>query len=90
MTALHRISGLLIAHLHDSVSVLVLMLGLVFAWYRPQFWGRFFEALERAGAALAKRKGLAMVLIAAASILIRLSLLCAVPVPEPRVHDEFS
>ena len=90
MTVLHRIFLLFTTSLKDIVSVSIFLLCLVFAWYRPQFGGSFFNWVEGTGAAIAKRKGLAMILLAAATIAIRLSLLWVLPIPVPRDHDEFS
>ena len=90
MNTLHYVSDLLIGHPHDSVSAVVLIFCLAVVYFRPRFCGGLFDALERAGASLAKRKGLAIALLAAAAILIRLSLLWALPIPVPLIHDEFS
>jgi len=90
MIVLHRIFLLFTTSLKDIVSVFIFSLCLAFAWYRPQFCGSFFDAVERTGTSIAKRKGLALALLAAATILIRLSLLWVLPIPVPRDHDEFS
>ncbi len=92
MSLIHRILTFFVTRLgyREIILDLLLLLCLVFAWYRPQFWGGFFGAVERAGARLAERKRLAIVLLAAAAILIRLSLLWLLPIPVPRIHDEFS
>jgi hypothetical protein len=74
----------------EVIPDVVLLLSVVLAWYKPQFCGGFFDAIERAGARLAERKGAAILLLAAATILIRLCLLLVLPVPVPQVHDEFS
>jgi hypothetical protein len=65
-----------------------LPLCLVGAWSKPQFCGGFFDAVERAGAHFAKHKHLAIDSLAAAAILIRLSLLWLLPIRIPRIHDE--
>ena len=56
----------------------------------PATGSRFFAPIERLGARLAKRKRLAVIAVGLAAILIRVSLLAFVPVPIPRVEDEFS
>ncbi len=74
----------------EIISDLLLLLCLIAAWYRPQFGEGFFRAIERAGTRLAEKKRLAIVLLAAAAILGRLSLLWLLPIPVPQIHDEFS
>ena len=56
----------------------------------PLAGSRVFSAIEEFGTRLANKKSLAILLVAAAAILIRLSLLWAIPVPVPHIHDEFS
>jgi len=46
--------------------------------------------LELLGRHLAKRRGLVLLLVSAASVILRLSLLWLDPVPVPAAHDEFS
>ena len=60
------------------------------AWFRPLLGDRLLGAVERFGVNLAEKRGLAILLMASAVILLRLSLLWRVPVPVPQVHDEFS
>ncbi len=69
---------------------LILLPCLVLAWIMPQLGGRFFGTVEEFAIRLAERKRLAMVSIAGAAILIRLTLLWLLPVPVPITHDEFS
>ncbi|HEX9344808.1 MAG TPA: hypothetical protein VF900_02730 [Candidatus Acidoferrum sp.] len=51
---------------------------------------RFLEPVERFGIHLAERKRLAIISIAAAEILLRVSLLGLLPIPVPQIHDEFA
>lgn len=74
----------------EIIPDLVLIFSVAVVWFKPQICGGLFDAVEGAGARFAKRKGAAILLLAAATILIRLSLLWALPVPVPHVHDEFS
>ena len=92
MSLVHTVLTFFLTRLgyREIISDLLLLLCLVLAWFKPQFCGDFFGAVERAGARLAERKHLAIVLLAAAAILIRLSLLWLLPIPVPRIHDEFS
>ena len=74
----------------QAVADLFLLPILGLAWFAPRFGDRIFTAIERFGTTMAARKRLTLVAIAAAAILIRLSLLPVLPVPIPRVQDEFS
>ncbi len=67
-----------------------LFIGFLLAWFAPHLGERPASALERFGTRFAKRKRLAVFSIAALTIGLRLSLLWALPVPIPSVHDEFS
>ena len=69
------------------IAVLVLLAG---AWCAPQFGDGVFRAIERFGTRFAEKKSLAILAIAAAALLFRISLLGVIPVPVPAVHDEFS
>ncbi len=62
----------------------------VFACFVPRFADRAFGAIEALGSRLAERKLKAILVIAIATIVIRLSILWLAPVPYPQVHDEFS
>ena len=63
---------------------------LVFACLVPRFADRTFSSIEDFGSRLAERKLMAILVIAIATIVIRLSVLWLLPVPYPQVHDEFS
>ncbi len=68
----------------------ILLLSLAIAWFQPRLANNFFDAVERYGARFAKKKNLAVVSIAAAAILLRLSVIWLLPVPVPLVPDEFA
>ena len=68
---------------------LLLAACLVLAWCWPRLGDRFFSPFERLISTLAAQRRLAIFGIAAAAILLRVSLLGIVPVPIPTVPDEF-
>ena len=61
-----------------------------FAFLASQFLPGIFATVERFGVRLAERKYLCIFLLATMSILLRVGLLWAIPIPPPEVHDEFS
>ena len=86
MILFHRIVVFAVTRVgyREIISDLLLLLCLAFAWFKPKLGEGFFGAVERAGARLA------IALLAAAAILVRLSLLWLLPIPVPRIADEFS
>lgn len=73
-----------------DIPAAVVTVLLVAAVCVPQAGGRFFGAVERFGSRLARRKALAIILVASAGIFLRVAMLPLVPVPTPEFHDEFS
>jgi hypothetical protein len=71
----------------EIIAVFVVLAG---AWYVPQFGDGVFSAIEKFGARFAEKKSVAIFAIAAAAVLLRISLLGVVPIPVPEIHDEFS
>ncbi len=57
---------------------------------RPLIGDRFFRPFEQAGAALARRKWLAIVAVMVIPILLRLAFLPVAGLPDPIISDEFS
>jgi len=82
----------IISHLTYSeiASDLFFVTSLALAWFWPRGGERLWSSMEEFGSKLAERKHLALFCIAAAAVLIRLSLLWYLPIPNPRIHDEFS
>jgi hypothetical protein len=56
----------------------------------PQIGSRSFSAVERFVGRLARQRGLSVLVVGFAAILVRLSILPLVPIPQPFIHDEFS
>ncbi len=92
MSIVHSIHDFAVLRLgyREIAGDLLLLLFLVLVWYRPRLFDGFFRVIERVGTRLAERKSLAIVLLAAATIFVRLCLLWLLPIPVPRIHDEFS
>ena len=63
---------------------------LIWVFFFPLIEGGLLGAIERLGSRFAKRKRLAILAVALAAVLMRVSLLWVSPVPIPRFHDEFS
>ena len=59
-----------------------------FGW--PRLGSSFFLHIERAFSQLARKQGLAVVTVGVATLLLRLALLPAVPIPLPFIPDDFS
>jgi hypothetical protein len=74
----------------NILTGLVVMIGVAAAFSAPGLGNGPLSAIEKFGVRLAERKRLAIVSIAVAALLVRVSLLWLVPVPVAEVHDEFS
>jgi len=71
----------------ESGLVLLAVL-LAFAW--PGLGSRWFLPCERAMARLARRRGVAVLVVGITALALRAALLPILPIPTPGVHDEFS
>ncbi len=60
------------------------------AFCLPRLGSRWFRPVERVSSRLARRRGLAILVVGLLPIAIRLILLVHVPFPVPTIHDEFS
>lgn len=56
----------------------------------PRLASRWFESAEHIAGRLARKRGLAVVTVAATAVVARLALLPIAPIPQPDLHDEFS
>jgi hypothetical protein len=79
----------------SSVSLFLIEIGAVavtagVAFLFPRAGSDLFRRAESLVARFARRKALAVATVAGATLLIRLLILPAAPIPEPYVHDEFS
>lgn len=69
---------------------MVLIALVVGALVAPRLGDRWFTSAEKLASGVAKRKTLALLVVALTAIFARLALLWFFPVPVPAVHDEFS
>jgi hypothetical protein len=69
---------------------LALLVACAVAVRAPMLGNRFFSRIENFGARFAQRKRLAIASVALTAVIVRLILLFWIPVPVPRVQDEFS
>lgn len=67
----------------------LLGLAILIAWIYPSLGSSWLEAAEWRFSALARRRALAVVLVGATALALRLAVLPVEPIPEPIVHDEF-
>jgi hypothetical protein len=74
----------------NLIEVGGLTLAVIIAVRNPQFGSRQFQRVERWFGRLARRRHLAVIVVGASVILLRLAVLPIVPVPQPVITDEFS
>lgn len=69
---------------------LILASLLCLAWFVPRFGDSWFSHVEVFGTRFARKKWAVVVSVALATVLLRVALLWAMPIPVPHIHDEFS
>jgi hypothetical protein len=71
-----------------EVSLTLIVAAVAFGW--PEFGSRCFHGIEKAFAKLARRRGLAVVVVGLAALFLRVAILPLCPIPRPFVPDDFS
>lgn len=71
------------------IETALLGVAILIAWVYPSLGSRWFEGMELKFSALARRRSLAVILVGATALALRLAVLPVEPIPEPIVHDEF-
>jgi hypothetical protein len=66
------------------------LVGIAVAFCWPRLGAGYFSRIERAFARLARRQGLAVAVVGATALLLRLAILPLCPIPLPFVPDDFS
>src|SRR5712671_5730257 len=69
-----------------GLVLLAALVGFIF----PQIGSHWFAHIESSFGSLARRRALAVIVVALAALAIRAALLPVLPIPQPGVHDEFS
>ena len=71
------------------VEAALLLVAVLVALAFPTVGSRWFEILESKFANVARKRGLAVVIVGVTALTLRAALLPILPIPEPIVHDEF-
>ena len=72
------------------LDLVIFVICISLAWPNPTFGGPLAVWLERKFVSFARNKRAALVAIGLSTIAIRVGMLWWVPVPQPKIHDEFS
>src|SRR6266576_6849447 len=68
----------------------LVMVAVLLAFVCPELGSRWFASCERVLAKLARRRGIAILVVGLTTLVLRAALLPILPIPSPGAHDEFS
>ena len=68
----------------------LVLIAVIVTFTFPEAGSHWFRTLERGFAKLARRRGLAVVVVGIAALALRAAVLPIEPIPQPAVHDDFS
>jgi hypothetical protein len=75
---------------HIGPEILLLSIALLLAFACPQLGARWFERVEDAFSALARKKNLSVLFCGASALAMRVAVLPWLSIPKPFINDEFS
>ena len=73
-----------------AIEICLTAIAVVLAYVAPNLGGTWFEKIQKASLRLARRRGLAVLVVGMAALAARLAVLPVLPIPQPGIHDEFS
>ncbi|PYX07285.1 MAG: hypothetical protein DMG88_15215 [Acidobacteria bacterium] len=72
------------------IEFILTALSILIAFIFPNLGARWFEPLERGFIQLARRRGLAVIVVGITALVVRAALIPVEPIPQPGIHDEFA
>ena len=87
-TPLHN--NMIDAHLVVVIEAFLVIVGAAAAWVFPSAGANWFRRVEKGCGNHARSRGLAILVVGFLALAARAALLPVEPIPQPRVHDEFS
>ncbi|HEV2728970.1 MAG TPA: hypothetical protein VGV15_02970 [Terriglobales bacterium] len=73
-----------------AIEICLTAIAVVLAYVAPNLGAAWFEKIHKASLRLARRRGLAVLVVGMAALAARLAVLPVLPIPQPGIHDEFS